>query len=147
MFFTRIFLEFGVNIGNSAERSSAYCHYSMFFWSPQLISIPSDVYGRIFNTVLRHQKMWNNGEYVCDDFVASAGIAKHQYLLSHPIPIQSGKFRVGKWSAGLRFVWCCLLRPSWSMRTYFMHVVPQCFRAVCDQSLGPELGAAPTTRL
>jgi len=31
VFFTRFFLEFGVNIWNSAERSSAYCHYSSFF--------------------------------------------------------------------------------------------------------------------
>ena len=31
VFFTRFFLEFGVNIWNSAERSSAYCHYSLFF--------------------------------------------------------------------------------------------------------------------
>ena len=52
MFFMRIFLEFWVNIGNLAEQSSAYCHYSRFFGRhnqyPSLVMYT----GEIFNTSL-----------------------------------------------------------------------------------------------
>ena len=71
-FFTRIFLEFWVNIMWSAERSSAYCHYSSFFGRHHhSILTPSDDIEYQKNTdkypslllVLWRQKTWNNGYY------------------------------------------------------------------------------------
>ena len=64
-FFTRIFLEFGVNIWDSAERSSAYCHYSMFFGRhnqyPSLV-MNTVKYSTLF-LVLWRRKTWNNDTY------------------------------------------------------------------------------------
>ena len=65
MFFKRIFLEFGVNIGNSAERSSGYCHYSMFFGRHN--QYPSlGMYMGEYPTlllVLWCRKTWNNADF------------------------------------------------------------------------------------
>ena len=66
-FFTRIFLEFGVNIWDSAERSSAYCHYSMFFGRhnqyPSLV-MNTVKYSTLF-LVLWRRKTWNNANMSC----------------------------------------------------------------------------------
>ena len=68
-FFKRIFLEFFVNIMCSAERSSAYCHYSLFFGRHHhSIFTPRDDIEYPKNTakypsllpVLWRQKTWNN---------------------------------------------------------------------------------------
>ena len=67
-FFTRIFLEFGVNIWDSAEWSSEYCHYSLLFGRHNPLNIQYPSLG--MNTVkyasllllLWCQKAWNNGK-------------------------------------------------------------------------------------